>query len=71
MFSNIDDSAKFYFAHSYHFELENQTIINSIATYSYQFPASFILNNIWGTQFHPEKSHDNGILSIKKFLTYA
>ncbi len=71
MFFNIDDDAKFYFAHSYHFEIEDQAIINSTATYSYSFPTSFILNNIWGTQFHPEKSHDNGIQLVKNFVAYA
>lgn len=57
---------KFYFLHSYHLDITNK---HSIAetNYFYEFPALINYKNIYGVQFHPEKSGKNGMEFFKKF----
>ena len=58
---------KFYFAHSYFVDCDKKFIIAS-CEYDIYFPAIVNINNIWGIQFHPEKSHLNGIELFKNIL---
>ena len=58
----------FYFVHSYYFEcLEKRNIIGS-SQYGSSFPSIVGKENIYGVQFHPEKSSDQGLELIKNFL---
>ena len=68
IFDGISDKTDFYFTHSYTFELENS--LNEIAFTNYGVKFSSVINkqNIFGTQFHPEKSQSAGIKFIKNFL---
>lgn len=61
------DQLKFYFLHSYYFSESRN--INKIAStnYGFNFVSAFNHNNIYGIQFHPEKSHQNGIKLLKNF----
>jgi len=57
----------FYFMHSYH--MENSTAVTSLASYSNEtFPSSICQGNVYGVQFHPEKSRDQGIQLLKNFI---
>ena len=58
---------EFYFLHSYYYQIENNN--HSIATTEYitQFPSAINKENIYATQFHPEKSHQFGIKLLKNF----
>ncbi len=58
---------KFYFAHSYFVECNNKFVIAS-CEYDIIFPAIIKMDNIWGIQFHPEKSHLNGIELFQNIL---
>ena len=58
---------KFYFAHSYYVNCDNKNII-AYCEYDISFPAIVNKNNIWGIQFHPEKSHLNGVEIFKNIL---
>ena len=60
LFKNIAQGARFYFVHSYYFECNDEQ--NSIATteYGIRFTSAVNSENIYGVQFHPEKSHENG-----------
>jgi glutamine amidotransferase len=58
---------KFYFAHSYYVECEKK-FIQTYCDYDFLFPAIVRNKNIWGIQFHPEKSHLNGIQVFKDIL---
>ena len=61
------DSEEFYFMHSY--EVVNYTNITSLTDYSgHKFVSSIQKNNIFGVQFHPEKSREAGIRLFKNFL---
>ena len=59
--------SRFYFVHKYHFSLEVKDYESSHCKYGYEFPASFRKDNIYGVQFHPEKSHQFGIKLLKNF----
>ena len=67
LLENLDNS-EFYFLHSYFCIIKNNVNILSKTFYSTNFCSSFISNNIYGVQFHPEKSHDNGLKVIKNFI---
>ena len=68
LFFNVPDDRDFYFIHSYYFNCKNKQNILATSKYNIEFPA--IINNdlIFGIQFHPEKSHKNGLKLIKNFL---
>jgi len=65
---NISSSAEFYFSHSYHLSDINSCIVLSETDYGYPFVSAVAQDNIFGVQFHPEKSHEQGIRFFKNFL---
>tara|TARA_B100001057_G_scaffold492224_2_gene584167 strand:+ start:11464 stop:12087 length:624 start_codon:yes stop_codon:yes gene_type:complete len=68
LFKGLTSGADFYFVHSYRLLPEN--INNGIAktNYGISFMSSFVKDNIYATQFHPEKSQSNGIKLLDNFL---
>lgn len=64
---NLEENARFYFLHSYYFKCNNSE--NSIAQSDYgaRFTCAVNSENIYGAQFHPEKSHHYGITLLKNF----
>lgn len=58
----------FYFVHSYIYENINKENILGLTTYGKKFPSIINKGNIYGVQFHPEKSHKNGLKLIKNFI---
>jgi glutamine amidotransferase len=68
LFKNIDDSDSFYFLHSYEFRADNIDHITTIINYEEQVVSSIESNNIFGVQFHPEKSQMSGIKIITNFI---
>ena len=58
----------FYFVHSYVYENINKENILGLTTYGKKFPSIINKGNIYGVQFHPEKSHKNGLKLIKNFI---
>lgn len=66
IFKNIA-SERFYFLHSYQFEPENTTNALAYTNYGSNFVSSIRKSNIYGVQFHPEKSHDSGVHLLKNF----
>jgi len=68
LFKNIDDNSDFYFDHSFKV-LHDKDLKNfNVSEYGVKFIASFEKNNIFGTQFHPEKSQSNGLTLMYNFL---
>ncbi len=66
---NIPDLSEFYFVHSYHLKAENKDVILNETEFEYRFVSAIEKENIFGVQYHPEKSHDIGELLLKNFIT--
>jgi len=64
----FDHDPIFYFVHSYHFVPEDETVIAGICDYGQDFAALVESENVFGAQFHPEKSHNDGMQILKNFL---
>ena len=68
LLNGIENNSHFYFVHSYAFEVSNKEFISAITNYSIEFVSAVEKNNIFGTQFHPEKSQANGIKILENFI---
>lgn len=67
LFNGINEQKGFYFLHSYYFDPEFDANIMSKTIYGSEFASAINDANIYGVQFHPEKSHSNGIKLLKNF----
>ncbi|QDV55221.1 imidazole glycerol phosphate synthase subunit HisH [Rosistilla oblonga] len=63
----VDEKRGFYFLHSYCFHSSDPANILTTTVYGQEFCSSVVAGNIFGFQFHPEKSHSNGIRLFKNF----
>lgn len=68
LFTDIPDKAMFYFVHSYHLVCRQPDDVLAMTTYDYPFASVIRKGNIYGTQFHPEKSHDWGEQMMANFI---
>ncbi len=68
LFANIDKEADFYFVHSYHFDVLSEDHVLATTPYCNGFVSAVQKDNIFGTQFHPEKSQKNGLNLLANFL---
>ena len=68
LFSGIENESHFYFVHSFAFDVENDQFISATTNYSTAIVSAVEKDNIFGTQFHPEKSQENGIKILEKFV---
>ena len=68
LFENIPDRAEFYFAHAYHLVANREAIVLSETEYDYKFASAVESENIFGVQFHPEKSSQSGLRFLRAFL---
>ena len=69
LFKDIDENSDFYFVHSYEFKTIDENIL-ATTNYASKVTAAIKKDNIFGTQFHPEKSHKNGQKLIKNFINW-
>jgi imidazole glycerol-phosphate synthase subunit HisH len=67
IFSGIEPGARFYFVHSFFFAPEVKESIIAKSNYCGDFASAVANENIYGVQFHPEKSHSAGIQLLKNF----
>jgi glutamine amidotransferase len=67
LFSDLEQDARFYFLHSYYFECESTDDVLAKAEYGFAFAAAVRNQNIYGVQFHPEKSHHYGSRLLRNF----
>ena len=68
IFKNIKDKSHMYFVHSYEFVPNNQNSISATTEYSSKHVCAIEKENIFGTQFHPEKSDKLGLQIIDNFM---
>lgn len=67
LFVDLETDACFYFLHSYFFSCNNSSDISAVTDYGGAFTCAVQHENIFGVQFHPEKSHNFGIQLLKNF----
>ncbi len=70
LWKNIEDGARFYFVHSYYVQAENDEDIAAKTNYATEFTSAIARENIFATQFHPEKSQHAGLTLLKNFLNW-
>lgn len=67
IFKNIDNKVNTYFCHSYYVNPKHKDIVATTTNYGIDFASSIWKDNIYGVQFHPEKSQDIGLKILKNF----
>ena len=67
LFRDIENMTRFYFCHSYHFSSNDKNLKVNMTNYKFDICAAFNYQNIYGVQFHPEKSYTDGSKLINNF----
>jgi imidazole glycerol-phosphate synthase subunit HisH len=67
LFENIVLENGFYFLHSFYFDCHDKSDVLSTTNYGIEFASSINHDNVFGFQFHPEKSHQNGVELFRNF----
>lgn len=70
LWSGIADQSRFYFAHSYFIQPEQESIVKARCTYGSTFAVAIAQRNLFACQFHPEKSADNGLQLLRNFTRW-
>ena len=70
MFQGFRRESTFYFTHSYHLALDDASVEAAVCDYGQRFTAAVLSGNIVATQFHPEKSQENGLALLQNFLNW-
>lgn len=70
LFKGIESGAYVYFVHSYYLQAENEGLVAATACYGVQIHAAVEQGNVFGCQFHPEKSSRIGLGILKNFLEF-
>lgn len=68
IFKDIENKSHMYFVHSYEFIPEDKSVISATTDYSSKIVCSVERDNLFGTQFHPEKSDKTGLKIIENFI---
>ena len=70
LFSNLENKSHMYFVHSYELITKQKEYVVATANYGRPVTAAVVKENIFGTQFHPEKSQKNGLKILENFLKW-
>jgi glutamine amidotransferase len=69
LFRGMSETPRFYYVHSYHFRCDDPGIVMCTAEHGYRFASGIVFGNIFGVQFHPEKSHIYGQQLLRNFTS--
>lgn len=67
LMKGLDSHSEFYFLHSYYFKCEHKGSILATTDYGIEFACAIAHENVYGVQFHPEKSHGCGVRILENF----
>lgn len=67
LFRGLSDDVRFYFLHSYYVHCQRNEDVIAVTNYGVEFACAVNHENVFGVQFHPEKSHQYGIKLLKNF----
>lgn len=70
LWKDIDQNSRFYFVHSYFADPKNKAVKAAMTDYQSDFTAALCKDNIFATQFHPEKSQQDGLQLLQNFLNW-
>lgn len=70
LWKDITDNSRFYFVHSYYVDAKNKAQVKGKGFYGKSFDAAIGQDNVFAVQFHPEKSHKNGLQLLQNFLSW-
>jgi len=70
LFRELPPRPDFYFVHSYHLQCRDAADVEAVCEYGIPFAAAVRKENVFATQFHPEKSQDYGIKVLENFLKW-
>ena len=68
LMAGVSELSEFYFAHSYHLRINDPSDLLNETEYEAPFPSAVEKGNVFGVQYHPEKSHDAGSQVLKNFI---
>jgi len=68
LMEGLEDEARFYFVHTYHMQPKDENDVLTNSNYGYEFVSAVEKENIFGVQFHPEKSHKFGMRLLQNFV---
>ena len=71
LFNGLEEHPSFYFVHGFHLDCSEPDMTSATFDYGGKFIAAIQHNNIFGTQFHPEKSQKTGAQIIRNFVAWA
>ena len=70
LWQGIENDTRFYFVHSYYVKLAEQALVAGTANYGVDFDVALAKDNVFATQFHPEKSSKAGLQLLKNFVNW-
>lgn len=68
LLAGLNNESRFYFVHSYHMKCNDENDVLANTNYGYEFTSAVEKDNIYGVQFHPEKSHKFGMRLLENFV---
>jgi len=71
LFGGIPDDSFFYFVHSYYVVPDDRSVVAATTEYGVEFASAIARDNLFGVQFHPEKSGDPGLKVLENFVKYV
>ena len=71
LLKDIQGRQRYYFVHTYHAVCDSDDSVMMTCDYGYEFACAVNKGNVYGVQFHPEKSHDFGMRLLENFVKYC